>query len=217
MPQLIPGIGARGLFTLKPPFAAKLLPATPYQCVAVRKLEDIAAAGGDPKALYYTANGLSDADYQADLAAGVVIVSLQASAAEWLYVPSTYIQSMPDQGGIPYTTMAVAVSLGPVANSLDLTYLKTKMKDLASEVLGLDPLVVEAHAMAISATSNVTQTEHAALEAARAVRIAETQTDHAQLLAMTAQRDAAVQRSQEIGAALARYIELYGPLPPETP
>jgi hypothetical protein len=204
MPQLIPGIGTTGLYELQSPFQALLLEDTAYTCVAVRKLEDIIAAGADPKAEYYIAHGLTDADYQTDLAAGVCIVSLQAGEGEWVYVPSSKIVRMPDQGGIPYTTIALAVSLGAIPNALDLSYLKTRIAELVTDTVGV--ATPEVHAVAISPTTNISQTEHQTLEAAREANIAETLTDYAKLQAVTLQRDQLAQKVQELETALANQL-----------
>lgn len=200
MPQLIPSIGTRGLYTLQSPFQALLLANTAYTCVAVRKLEDIIAAGADPKAEYYTVHGLDDSAYAADLAAGACIVSLQAGAGDWVYVPTSHILSMPDQGGVAYTVMALAVSLSAVPDSLDLSYLKGRIAEVVTESLGVE--APEVHALALSPTTNVSLNEHQALELARQANISETSTDHAKLLAMTAQRDALAVRVQELETAL---------------
>lgn len=200
MPQLVPAMGIKGRFILAAPFDAKVLLNTSYTCVAVRRLEDIVAAGEDPLALYYTANGLPQERYNQDLAERVCIVSLQASLGEWIYVPSSFITAMPDQSGVPYTVTALAVSLGAVPNALNLTYLKTQIAELVVDTLGVNTPSV--HAVALSATTNVSQGEHEALEAAREANRGETTTDRAKLLEVTQQRDAAFTRIQQLEAQI---------------
>lgn len=196
-PNMIPAINTRGLYTLRAPFAAALLVSTPYTCVAVRKLEDIVAAGGDPKELYYTAHGIDASVYDDDVAQGTCIVTLQASEGSIVYVPSSFITSLPDQGGIPYTTLVLAVSLSAIPDALDLTYLKTRMSELVMANLGVEAEVQE---VAISAPTHLSQTEHAAIEAARQVNITNRTTDHATNLALTTQRDALLAKVQELEA-----------------
>lgn len=199
MTQLIPSVGTRGLFSLKAPFDAKLLPDTAYEVMAVRTLDDLVSSSGvDPKELYYTPNGL-DAQYEQDLAAGVSIVSLAADS-EWIYVPSSYILSMPNQGGLPYTVLALAVMLGPVPDALDLSYLKSRISELVQGTIGITS--PEVRTVALSSTTNVSQTEHAAIEAARQALITEADTDRAKLIAMTAQRDALATKVQQLETAL---------------
>lgn len=206
--SLIPAISTRGLYTLAAPFNAQVLPAVPYTCVAVRKLEDIVAAGGDPKAQYYTANGIADSVYETDVADGVCIVSLQAAEGSWIYVPSSFITIMPDQGGIPYRTIVLGVSMGAIPDALDLTYIKTQITAIVKDNLGIDTTIQE---VAISPPGNLSQAEHATLEAARQVNITNRTTERAKLLAMTAERDAALAKIAELEA----YV-IANP-PPETP
>lgn len=210
MSQFTPSVGVRGLFNLKPPFDSQILPNTAYEVKAVRTLDDLISSSGiDPKDLYYTHNGLDD-QYDADVQDGVSIVSLAADA-EWIYVPSSYILSMPDQGGIPYTVLALAVMLGPLADSFDLSYLKTSMADLVQATIGITP--GEVRTVALSSTTNVSQAEHDRIEAARQALITESDTDRAKLLAMTAERDALAQKVQELETAL---LEQMAP-PPSPP
>lgn len=197
MANNVPQIGMTGLYKLKEPFDKLLLANVAYRCVAVRKLEDIVAAGGDPKELYYTNNSLSDTVYNTDLAAGVCIVSLQAGSGSWVYVPSSYIESMPDQGGIPYTTIVLATSLSAIPNSLDLSYLKNQIEDLVMDTLGVASTVRE---IAISQQQHLSQAEHVAIEAARAANIAASTTERAQRLEAERQRDAALEKIQQLEA-----------------
>ncbi len=195
--NLIPALGTRGLYTLAAPFDTKVLPAVPYTCVAVRKLEDITALGGDPKALYYDANGIDASRYQEDLNAGVAIVSLQAAEGSWIYVPSSFITVMPDQGGIPYRSIVLAVPLGAVPDALDLAYIKTQIADLVRENLGI---TVELKEVAVSPPGNLSQAEHDTLEAARQVNITNRTTERAKYLKAQTDLAAAQQRIQELEA-----------------
>ncbi|MNU19580.1 hypothetical protein D3C71_78100 [compost metagenome] len=193
--NLIPAISTRGLYTLAAPFDQQVLAAVPYTCVAVRKLEDIVASGADPKAVYYDANDIDDARYQQDLDAGVCIVSLQAAEGSWIYVPSSFITVMPDQGGIPYRSLVLAVPLGAVPDALDLSYIKTQLAALVLDNLGV---TVEVKEVAVSPPGNLSQSEHDTLEAARQANITNRTTLRAQLIAVTAQRDAANAKIAEL-------------------
>jgi len=195
--NLIPAIGTRGLYTLAAPFDQQVLPSVPYTCAAVRKLEDIVAAGADPKAIYYDANNIDATRYQQDLEAGVCICSLQAAEGSWIYVPSSFITVMPDQGGIPYRSIVLAVPLGAIPDALDLAYIKTQLSGLVKDNLGVD---VEVKEVAISPPGNLSQAEHDTLEAARQANITNRTTLRAQLIAVTAQRDAANAKIAELEA-----------------
>lgn len=193
----IPQIGMQGIYTLLTPFDTLLLPKVAYRCAAVRRLEDIVAAGGDPQADYYTARGLDTATYQTDLAAGVCIVSLRAGNGSWVYVPTSYIASMPDQGGIPYTTLALAIKLAAIPDSLDLSYVKSKIQAVVKDNLGVDSTV---RTVVISPTTFLSQTEHDTIEAARQANITNSTTDYAQLQQVTQERDTALQKVSELEA-----------------
>jgi hypothetical protein len=207
MNNLLPQINTRGIYTLSGPFAGSLLPDVAYTCVAVRKLEDIVALGDDPFAKYYQPFGLTVEQYKADLALGACLVSLQAGAGNWMYVPSTYITKMPDQGGIKYTTLALAVSLSALPDYVDLTYIKQQISDIVMENLGITSVV---KTVALSAPALLSQTEHSALEAARQVKITNSTTDRAKLLTANTQLAAANQRI----AMLEKYIRDNHPATP---
>lgn len=209
MSGFIPTLGTRGLYTLLPPFDTALLEDIPYTCIAVRRLADIIAAGGDPKAEYYTPNALTDAQYAADIVAGVCIITLQAESIDVVYVPSSYISGFPEIGGIPYTQLLLAMDIGALPDSLDLTYVKGKLADVVLENLGVTTTV---KTVVASLTTNVTDAEHATLETARQALIGTVTTDHARYL----------QASTDLAAAQAKITELENfiislNLPPTTP
>ena len=196
MSVLIPTVGTRGLFQLLAPFDTALLPNVPYTVAAVRRLGDFIAAGSDPKEEFYTPAGITNEKYEEDLQAGVCIVSLRSDVGgQWVYVPHTYVQEAPAIGGIPYTTLALAISLGPVPESVDLSYLKTRITDVVLETLGVES---ETKTLIISPTTILSNANHEVIEAARQVKISSTQTDYARLLVVTAERDAARNHIQEL-------------------
>lgn len=191
----VPSIGMQGLYSLIAPFAGKLIPNVPYKCTAIRALADIIAQGGDPKAEFYDANGLSDADYAADIAAQVVIVTLQHAGLDMLQVPSTYISGFPNMGGVPYTQLLLGVDLGAVPDAMDLEFLKDKVKDVVLESIGVAP---EAHLVAASPTTIVSDVDHAAAQAARQAIVGEVRTDRAKFLEAQAQSVVLAEKVQEL-------------------
>lgn len=197
MSGFIPKIGTRGIYTLLPPFATKLLDKTAYTCIAVRRLADIVAAGGDPKAQYYTPNSLSDDQYAADAAANVCIITLQAGSLSTEYIPSSFIAGFPDIGGVPYTRLLLAADLGALPNSLDLNYTLQRVQDVILENLGVTATV---QPVAASVTSNLSDTEHTALTAARQNAITNVGTDYARLLDTQQQLAFALSRVSELEA-----------------
>jgi hypothetical protein len=174
-----------GLWTLKAPFAAQLQTNVSYSVVAVRLLADIVAAGGDPYTLYYKPNNLQQSDYQADIAAGASIVSLQASGGQWLYLPNTYITAMPNQNNIPYTSIVLGVNLGPLPDKLDLTYVKSAVAAAVKDSLGIANPTVKA--VAVSAKTLVSPAEDQSMTAQRQANMSKSGTPTAQLTALQAQ------------------------------
>jgi hypothetical protein len=208
---LIPMLGATGAYALNAPFQNDLLPNTNYSCVAIRELREIVASGGDPFTDYYAPKSIDKSHFTNDSQNGVCIISLQAADNSIVNVPSSYIASYPDGGGVPYRVMALSIKLGSVPDDLDLSVIATKVQNDVKDIIGVDKPV------SIIALSNVTlisQDDAARLEAARKANIAASDTDHAQLLAVTAERDAALQKIQELEAYI---ITQNGGTPPQPP
>lgn len=195
MSLFIPNIGVKGLFNLLTPFDTLLLPNIAYECVAVRRLSDIIGAGGDPFADYYAPYDLDDTVYKADVEAGVSIVSLQADKNNIVYVPNTYINGFPNIGGIPYTTLALAINLGAVPDKLDLSYIKTKIAASVLESIGIE---ADVRTVAISMPTLLSVGDSAALEAARQARITTVTTDYAKYLEADTLLQAARQQIAEL-------------------
>ena len=88
--QIIPPIETVGIWDLAAPFDSKLLSTQngaannkiPYTLIAIRKLSDILAAGGDPETDHYTSNSLDHARYVADFNANSSILSLQDGSGD---------------------------------------------------------------------------------------------------------------------------------------
>lgn len=166
--NLIPPIGASGLYKLIAPYSTMINTNISYTCMAVRKLSDIIAMGKDPFKTYYEPYGLTDTQYESDLNSGVCIVSLQSSSGIWAYVPSSYIESYPQVNGVPYTSIALMVHLGALPDSLNLNYVVNTVKDVVTSVLGVAP---EVQTVVTSPTSMISQDNHMAAEAARQQQI----------------------------------------------
>jgi hypothetical protein len=194
MSHFIPLIGVGGLYNLLAPFDTVLLPNISYRCISVRRLADILAAGGDPFAEYYQPKGLSESVFTADVEIGVCIVSLQAEQ-HVVYVPSTYINGYPDIGGVPYTTLALAINLGAVPDKMDLTYVKSRIAAVVLENIGIDSVVTT---MAVSLPTLLNATNADVIEAARLAKITAVQTDRAKLLETERLLDAARQHIVEL-------------------
>jgi hypothetical protein len=209
MAGFIPPVGTKGLWTLLAPFNASLLPNVSYTCIAIRNISDVIAAGGDPQALFYTPAGLSADVYEADLASDVSILTLQNPSGLVVYVPTTYLTSYPDAGGVPYKTIILAVNLGPVPESLNLSYLQSKIADSVQEIIGVKPAITPVGA---SATVIIPNAQDSAIVAARAAIVGTVTTDYAKYLTAQNQLNAALQKIGILENYIKRTPML--PLPP---
>lgn len=198
--SLTPPVSASGLFQLAPPFEQELIPGVNYTCIAVRKFADIQKLGIDPYSTYYVPNGLTESIYEEDVVAGECIVTLRSNGGAFLYVPTSYILSYPNQGGIPYTAIVLGVDLGPIPNYVDLTAIKMAISNLVHDTFGVTPQIQQA---AISETKNMSIADANAIESARLSEINTNQTDRAKYLASQAQLSAALAKIQELESYIA--------------
>jgi hypothetical protein len=162
--NIVPSIGASGLYTLLTPFDTALTPNTEYTCQSIRLLSDIVAGGEDPYSLYYQGKSISEASYETDLAAGVSIITLQSVVGDLVSVPSSYLAAYPSSTGINYRAMMIAVSLGAVPDTLDVSAVQTEIEQLVYGYLGVK---VATKLVAVSKPQMLDQDTHATLEAIR--------------------------------------------------
>ncbi len=195
--SIIPQVGVSGIFELAEPFENALQPGVEYSCEAVRKLSDVVAAGGDPREEYYTPYGLDELIYARDVENGECIVTLQASIADIVHVPTSFIKSYPSMGGIPYSVVALGVLLSALPESLDLTPLRNALADRTHEVLGVTP---EIKTMVMSSTLLKSLADHQSIEAARQAIIAANPTDRQLYLQEKARADALQAQVNELEA-----------------
>lgn len=175
-----PNIETKGLFTLLIPFNNAMAANIAYTVVGIRTISDIIAGGEDPFALAYQSANISQDSYNADLAANVLIVSFRSDGGQFLYIPNTYISAAPNLGGVPYTSIALGISLGPIPDSLDLSVLTQKIIDDVQAIIGITSTVTP---MAISPTTILSNANAATIEAARQANITTNTTDYALYLA----------------------------------
>lgn len=206
--SLTPPVNASGIFTLAPPFAAQLIPGVNYTCIAVRKFADIQKLGIDPYEIFYVPNALSETIYLADVQAGECIVTLRSNGGAFLYVPTSYITSYPNMGGIPYTAIVLGINLGAIPNYVDLSAIKTKISNVVHDSFGVTPDIQQA---AISETKNMSIADANAIESARLAAITDNQTDLAKYLEANADLQAALDKIAELEAYIASTIPPFAP------
>lgn len=116
--NLIPKINSVGKFTATAPFDSVFDPKTNYRVLGIRTFEELEANGFNIFEKVLKPVGVSEADSQAlikkakSLNGVVVVFGLQGSAD--IYVPSTFIPSLPDVTGVEYERLCIIADLGAV-------------------------------------------------------------------------------------------------------
>jgi hypothetical protein len=196
---IIPPVGSSGNYVFNAPFSNLALPDDSYTCRAVRKLSDYVANNEDAYTNVYLAAGLTQANYQSDLAVDMPIASLQSQIGHWLYVPVSYIQSLPQNSGVPYQNMVLAVNIGAVPVGSDLTFLIQAISNVVADSYGVTPQIKE---VVTSKTSIVPYATDSQVQNARKGRITNSTTDTAKYRALLVQYNNAITQLQ----ALENYI-----------
>lgn len=183
--QKTPALYTKGIFTLGTPFT--LTPNVVYTCEAIRSFQELINAGVDIFTTYYEPVSLTETQYETDLAAGANLITLMAPGYATVYVPDTYITAYPQVGNVAYSTVVLGVSLGPVPDALDLTFLKEQIADVVSGVIGIAGTV----AVVVSPSTDVMTPQQAQnAEDARQAAITNRTSDYAKLQALQAQFNA---------------------------
>lgn len=177
--QIIPEIGAKGIYGVLPPFDTKVKATTEYTCMAVRSIIDIEAQAEDAFTLYYKPLGLTETKYSEDKKAGICIVSLQAGRGNWVYVPTNYIKTYPGSNGVRYTGVLLGAALGAIPDTLDLSILNTSISNVVYDTIGIRPVI---KTVVVTPPALILNEDHEVLEAARVANITTRKSDKNKLL-----------------------------------
>lgn len=164
---LVPDLGLRGLYRVKPPFDKILDASTEYTCQSVRRISELLASGEDVFENYYNSFGITAESYESDLTNNVVIIGVNSNRNNWYYFPSSYLLSYPDITGVVYNKIVMGIDLGALADSIPLDPLKTAISDLVYDHLGITPEIKE---VITSQTVYLSQEDHAKVESVRNTR-----------------------------------------------
>lgn len=163
--KITPPLNSIGKYTVKEPF--KINAALSYECIAIRNFEDMYKAGFDVYEDFYKPNGLtidSGFDFNNEVQNNANIISLKGSDGSVLYIPDTFITSIPFVGDVSYSHVLLGCSLGMLPNTLDLTVL---LKDVADFIGARIGHTVDVKLMGAPSFIQPTQSEHESLETAR--------------------------------------------------
>lgn len=193
--SLIPPVGTEGIYRLRAPFAARMRANTSYRCDSTRRFSEIIEKGGNPYDEYYKPLGISQATFDSEDQNAIAIVSLVSVSGHWIDVPSSYIESFPNQGGIPYRGLVLSIPLGPVPTTMDLTHVKVGVQNFVQDTLGIRAI---AQTIAVTEVQSLALTDHNALQAARDNAIRTSPTDSAKARTLQQQYDALLAKYRDL-------------------
>lgn len=177
MKNLVPPVGTRGRYTVRPPFSVKN--DVIYVCTALRRFSDIEAQGLRVYEMFYQPYGLTQTDVSTDRRLNAYIATLESDSYAPVYVPTTYVTSYPDGAYRSYHRVVLSAELGPIPDYIDLSFAVTQMQAVLTDVIGVAPKVAVSVA---PMTDRVTPDQHEALEVARTGAIKTRTTDYAKYL-----------------------------------
>lgn len=192
----IPTIRSTGSYQVELPWA--LSPTVPYTCIAIRTFNEFVKQGVNVYDTFYSPMGVDKNKFNEDTKAGVVIVALESQLGEIVYIPSSYILSLPSVSGVGYAHRVMTISLGMLPDDLDLSALKSSVRSLVEARIGV---LSEIHEASVPHVGVVSDTEHQALEQARAGRITEPTTDQGRIQQLVAQSQTLQQQINTLLAA----------------
>lgn len=187
---MTPLLSAKGIYSVLPPF--ELSVGGIYECIALRKYDDLVELGVDVYEEYYLPHSITEVAYKEDVEAGVVLVTLVDQHGQYLYIPDSYITGYPNQEDLTYHHVVLGMSMGPLPDTVSLDFLKQQLAEKASEVIGLTPLITSNF---VPMVGSINQEQHDIMEAARQLRISERKTDAVKLAEAEQKADVAEERA----------------------
>ena len=157
MSNILPVIGASGVYPLAAPFNTLLSAFDIYTCQSIRRLTDIISDSNDPYDLYYAPLNIPMDIYNIDLQNNICILGLQSGNGHWVHVPNSYLLGYPLVNGVKYTSLVLNVALGPLPDNEPLELVKSLINNLILDHLGVRSITKEA---AVSNTSVIQHTMH---------------------------------------------------------
>ena len=193
-----PYVGLKGVFGVNTPY---VLDATKtWTVIAVRSFDDVYKQGEDVYTSYYEPFSISNGVFNSDKAEQANIVTFKSNEGVHVYIPDTFITTMPTADTVDYTHRVVMVDLGSLPNTVDLEYLETEMANVASGFLGVE---ANCEVCVVSEPGVITAEEHATILAARQALVNDSETIYMKL---NRTKDELAKANAEI-AALKAYIE----------
>lgn len=182
-------IGLHGSFETEGDF--KVITDVDYTIISQKQISELINDGLDVLQLIYIDNGLTETEMLADVEAKAVICTLEDSAGNYTYVPSTRIKKMPKRNGISYISRAVVVNLGLLQTDEDLSSLRTDLIEVCKRRLGIVPDIT----VADTSVKIITMYEDSELIEAKRITLRNKHSDPAVIIA---KKDEEIARLNEI-------------------
>ena len=116
----------------------------------------------------YVPNQIPEDKFNEDVAAGACLITLQPEYGAPIVVPDTYITTYPRNDLYKYRRLILSIDMGPVPNSLDVSYLQQVFASSSSDLIGVEPKV---DLIEIPLDDTVTPEQHDVNEATRKAKI----------------------------------------------
>jgi hypothetical protein len=194
---VIPTVGMTGYYRLIAPFDGLINLNTEYTCQDVRSITACLANNEDVLKTIYLANGLVEADYVADRAENMLIISLQSQVGQWVYVPVRYVASYPLTNGVLYHNVMMGVGLGAIPVRMDLATIESQISDLIYNLLGIRPAM---KAVQVSKATFVSTEQHEMIETTRQSRVIQTMSNSARADLMESKYQSAIEKIKTLEA-----------------
>ena len=168
MSDFLPALDSSGIFRFKTPIADTVSSQLVLTCKSIRKISELLSSGIDVFQTYYASQNLNNSIYQTDKSNDVSIVGLYSDKANWIYVPSSQIDGYPDNSGVVYRRMGLAIDIGPIEDTYNLDTLHSLLNDLIYSQLGIKP---DIRTISLSKASMVKSEDHEAIKSMRMGKI----------------------------------------------
>lgn len=176
-PAMTPLPNMRGIYTLISPWSVE--PTVLYTCKSLQSFSQIVSDGVKGFERYYSPQGLTEADWSRDLAAGAYLCGLFGDDGSVIYVPDVYILNYPSQNSPQYSTFIASALIGPLPSNFNFVAVKAKIAEIISDTIGMEP---EVFIDTMDNSTVLTPEEAAAAESARLAQIKNRTSTYAQLL-----------------------------------
>ncbi len=130
-----PPINTTGIYEVISPFVIGTN--TIYSCTAIRTFEELSLRGINVFNEYYKPKNIDEATYNKDVALHASIITLESNLGEIVYVPNTYIQSYPGQGGVFYVHKVLVMELGLLPINTDVSYIYPELSGIIQDNVGV--------------------------------------------------------------------------------